>query len=52
MKLQPITLVLWTLVRRARLIDNHPMEYELEKFDRSPNIYYENLGKATLYSTD
>jgi hypothetical protein len=45
-------LILWTLVREARLIDHHPLEYEMEKFDKLPGIYYENMGKVTLYSTD
>jgi hypothetical protein len=39
-------------VRGARLIDHHPLEYELEKSDKSPGINYKNLGKVTLYSTD
>ena len=44
--------VLWTLIRVARLIDHHALEYELERFDKSPCIYYHNLGKTVLYSTD
>ena len=45
-------LILWTLIMGARQIDSHPLEYELEKFDRSPGIYYESLGRALLYSTE
>jgi hypothetical protein len=53
MKLQPVIWVLWTLLfRGVRLIDQHPREYELKRFNNSSGIYYENLGKTVLYSTD
>ena len=46
-----VVLVLGTLINVAWTTERYSPEYRLEEFAKSPGIYYENLGKAVLYST-
>lgn len=46
-----VVLVLGTLINVAWMTERYSPEYRLEEFAKSPDIYYENLGKAVLYST-
>ena len=52
MATHPVVLVLLTLLKVALLSGHRDLGYGLERFDASTGIYYESLGKGTLYNTD